>query len=379
VEGAEGRRRHQIYLRWEAGHRNEIWEADHKELEVLVLAPRAQRPQKPWVTLFLDAYSRLIMGWAISLYPSAATVLAALGKAIRVDAERGPFGGVPSVLRWDNGLEFAAGSLTAAAGVLAAAIVPTAAYSPHQKGKLERVNRTLTQELVSGLPFYTDGPRAIDGRLYGPDAPPMALARFVEEFDCWVRNYNTVRPHSALGGQTPLQRWCADATPLRLVADADLRWLLLAGERRIIHKDGIHFNGLIFVAPELNGRVGQEVEVRHTPHDDRQIEVFDHDRWLATARPQNALSAEERDRVLARRWADAAEQARRQRKASRKARTRLAAMTEPGEAEVTTVIAQEEARSESHRADDLALRRQARLGLLGLAEAKEAPDPAGPP
>jgi hypothetical protein len=54
-------------------------------------------------------------------------------------------------------------------------------------------------------------------------------------------------------------------------------------------------------------------------------------------------------------------------------------MTEPGEAEVTTVIAQEEARSESHRADDLALRRQARLGLLGLAEAKEAPDPAGPP
>ncbi len=132
VEGAEGRRRHQIYLRWEAGHRNEIWEADHKELGVLVLAPRAQRAQKPWVTLFLDAYSRLIMGWAISLYPSAATVLAALGKGIRVDPERGPFGGVPSVLRWDNGLEFAAGSLTAAAGVLAAAIVPTAAYSPRR-------------------------------------------------------------------------------------------------------------------------------------------------------------------------------------------------------------------------------------------------------
>ncbi len=208
----------------------------------------------------------------------------------------------------------------------------------------------------------------------------MSLARLVEEFDRWVRDYNTVRPHSALGGQTPLQRWSADATPLRLVADADLRWLLLAGERRIIHKDGIHFNGLIFVAPELNGRVGQEVEVRHTPHDDRQIEVFDHDRWLATARPQNALSAEERDRVLARRRADAAEQAGRQRKASRKARTRLAAMTEPGEPEVTTVIAQEGARLESHRADDLALRRQARLGLLGLAEAKDAatPDPAGP-
>jgi putative transposase len=80
AEGAEGRRRHQVYLRWEARHRNEIWEADHKELEVLVLPPRCRRPQKPWATLFLDAFSRLIMGWAIALYPSAATVLAALGR-----------------------------------------------------------------------------------------------------------------------------------------------------------------------------------------------------------------------------------------------------------------------------------------------------------
>jgi putative transposase len=379
VSGAEGRRRHEVYLRWEAARRNDIWEADHKELEVLVLAPRAQRPQKPWATLFLDAYSRLIMGWAISLRPSAATVLAALGKAIRLDPERGPFGGVPSVLRWDNGLEFAADALASAAGVLGAAIVPTAAYSPHQKGKLERTNRTLTQELLSGLPFYTHGPRAIDGRLYGPDAPPMALARFVEEFDRWVRDYNTKRPHAGLGGLTPLQRWCADATPLRQVADADLRWLLLADVRRIIHKDGIHFNGLVFVAPELNGRVGQEVEVRYTPHDDRQIEVFRDGRWLATARPQNALSAEERDRVLEQRRADAAEQARRQRRASRQARVRLAAMTEPGVPEVSTVIGREQGRLESAHADDLALRRQARLWLLGLPEPPAPGDPGEQP
>jgi putative transposase len=41
---------------------------------VWVLAPRAQRPCKPWVTVFLDAYSRLVMGWAVSLYPSSAHV-----------------------------------------------------------------------------------------------------------------------------------------------------------------------------------------------------------------------------------------------------------------------------------------------------------------
>lgn len=228
---------------------------------------------------------------------------------------------------------------------------------------------------MAGLPFYTKGPRAINGRLYGPDAPPMTINSFVEEFARWVTNYNTSRPHSSLGGQTPLQRWCADATPLRLVDDAQLRWLLLADEGRKIHKDGIHFHGLTFVAPELNGRVGQEVEVRYVPHDDRRVELFVNGRWLCTAKPQNALTAEERDRVLERRRADAAEQGRRQRRASRQARVRLAAMTEPGTAEVTTVVAEERGRAELARGDDLALRRPARTGLLDLGATARASGP----
>jgi putative transposase len=244
---------------------------------------------------------------------------------------------------------------------------------------LERANRTVTQELVSGLPFFTKGPRAIDGRLYGPDAPPMALGSFVGLFDSWVRDYNTSRPHSALSGQTPLQRWSCDATPLRVVPDSDLRWLLLADEERTIVKDGIHFHGLAYVAPELNGRVGQKVEVRYVPHDDRQIEVFIDGTWLATARPQGALSAEERDRVLDQRRADAAEQGKRQRRASRRARVRLAAMTEPGAPEVTNVIGRDEARVDGARVDDLALRRQGRLGLLELGATQPTEDPAASP
>lgn len=375
VEGAEGRRRHQVYLRWEARHRNEIWEADHKELEVLVLPPRCQRPQKPWVTLFLDAFSRLIMGWSIALCPSAATVLAALGKGIRLDPERGPFGGIPSVLRWDNGLEFAAGSMTKAAATLGCTTKAMTPYSPHLKGKVERVNRTVTQELIASLPFYTNGPRAIDGRLYGPDVAPMTLSNLVDEFARWVVDYNTLRSHSSLQGQTPLQRWCADATPLEVVDDAGLRWLLLADEARTIQKDGIHFHGLIFMAPELNGMVGQGVEVRYVPHDDRRIEVFVNNRWLCGAKPQSALSAEDRDRVLERRRADAAEQGRRQRRASRQARARLAVMTEPGPTETTTVIAEDRGQAELGRGDDLSLRRQARMSLLDLGVPPRAPGP----
>jgi Mu transposase, C-terminal len=106
-----------------------------------------------------------------------------------------------------------------------------------------------------------------------------------------VSAYNTRRIHTELGDQTPLERWRADATPLRIVPEEDLRFLLLPGQERAIQKHGIHFGGVAFISPELNGRVGQHVQVRAMPHDLRRIEVFVGGRWLTTAYPQATLSA----------------------------------------------------------------------------------------
>jgi putative transposase len=92
ADGVEGRRRHEVYLRWAPAARNALWEADHVEIPVLVVPPPpARKPCKPWATLFVDGFSRLVMGWALSLVPTAAVVLAALRQGIVVDPERGPF------------------------------------------------------------------------------------------------------------------------------------------------------------------------------------------------------------------------------------------------------------------------------------------------
>jgi putative transposase len=342
-DGTDGRRRHEVYLRWEPVKRNALWEADHKELPVQVTPPRGVRPVKPWATLFLDCYTRLVMGWALSLRPNTATVLAALRSGLVVDPERGPFGGIPDVLRPDNGLEFINTALERVCAVLGTELVPTPKYSPHRKGKVERVNRTMDQEFLSGLPFYTEGPRAADGRLFGPDVPPMTLALFVDRFAEWVRDYNIARPHSALDGQTPLQRWEADASPVRQVPAEELRWLLVADKERTINKEGVHLENVTFTAPELNELGGERVQVRYTPHDLRQIEIFRGDTWLCTAHPQGLLTDEQRAAVLDRRRADALELGRRQRRASRRARLKLAPITAPGPVEDTTVVTNEQA------------------------------------
>jgi putative transposase len=203
------------------------------------------------------------MGWALSLRPNSATVLATFRRGLVADPARGSFGGVPVSLVPDRGLEFATTALKRVCGVLGVALEPTDAYAPHQKGKLERANRTLDQEFLCGLPFFTEGPRGVGGRLLGPDTAPMSMELFVDRFAEWVIEYNTVRVHSELG-QTPLQRWVTDATPVREVPAEQLRWLSLADVERTVNKDGLHFEGLRFIAGELNGLVGEKVQIRYT-------------------------------------------------------------------------------------------------------------------
>jgi putative transposase len=105
-----------VYRRWEPRARNQVWEADHAQLDVEVLPLRGSRRVGPWLTVIEDGFSRLVMGWALSLQPTRAEVLAALREAIVVNVERGPWGGVPQLVRFDGGLEFLAAAVTRAAG-----------------------------------------------------------------------------------------------------------------------------------------------------------------------------------------------------------------------------------------------------------------------
>ncbi|MDQ3677543.1 MAG: DDE-type integrase/transposase/recombinase, partial [Actinomycetota bacterium] len=302
--GEAGRREHGLYLRYEAPHRNAVWQADHKQLPVLVVAAPGRRPRRPWVTLFIDDYSRAIMGWAISLQPSSAEVLAALRDALVVQPGRGPFGGVPGRLRWDHGLEFAAGAVEHAALALGVDVDPATPYAPHEKGKIERLHRTIAESFIATLPGYTGGPRDVRGRLEDT-GELLLLAQLVEAFAGWVLVYNGERPHRSLDGLTPGQRFTGDPTPLRLVAPEDARALLTARRSGLVRRDGVHHGGLAYVAVELTELVGERVEIAFAPHDQRSIEVYWCGAWLCTAIPHGALTAAQQAQIMAERRAHA--------------------------------------------------------------------------
>jgi putative transposase len=94
------------------------------------------------------------------------------------------------------------------------------------EGKIERLNRTIEQELLPGLPGWTGGPRDVRGRL--AEQTRWTLGRFVAVFAEWVSEYNTRRAHTALAGRAPLEAWRSDPTPVCALEHQEAWWMLLA-------------------------------------------------------------------------------------------------------------------------------------------------------
>jgi putative transposase len=251
-------------------------------------------------------------------------------------------------------------------------------YTPHRKGKVERIHRTIDQTLLCTLPGFTEGPRDAAGQLYGPvsdaaagraAAGPLRIELFAARFAAWVAWYNGERPHAGLAGRSPLQAWNDDVGAMHRVDAQRLRHLLLAGVERRIGKDGIRFHGLAYVAPELQGRGGQAVEVRYMPHDDRAVEVYLAGVHLCTAYPQGQLSAEQVEAFRA----HAREQSRalsaQRRRASARSRAELAPLSGEQTAAVESRLVPAAGAGEvGRRGGDVMLRRRARADLLGLTD-----------
>ena len=276
-QGEQGRRAYDVFLQRPRPHRNAVWEADHVEapVEVDVAGSRV----KPWVTWFVDTGTNVVCGVAVTPGPaSRESVLAALRCAISTEEPYGPAGGLPGVVRIDRGKDFLS---TVVAGVLAAFAVRLEAlpgYTPHLKGSVETLNDAAESMFFAGLPQYTHAQTLANGRPVDPDAPALRFEAFVQELLEWVRWWNTEHRMSVLHDRTPLQSWLQDPTPISTVAAEDLRLLMLEddGRTRKITTKGVKWRSRWYVGTSwMTGQAGREVRLRHMPHHEHEIEVFD--------------------------------------------------------------------------------------------------------
>lgn len=254
---------------------NELWEIDASPADMLCLDGRYA------IYVLIDVYSRRMMSY-VTKNPRTEASLLLLRKAMLA-------WGVPEILRTDNGSDFTSHAFKR--GVTAVGIVHdvTRAFSPEEKGIVERAIGTMQRGLMTLLPGFI-GHSVADRKVI--EARKAFAARLGESPD---KAFCVELSHTEL--QTYMDRWCEDkyahhehdslkTTPflkaqnwkgsIRTIANARTLDLLLApvsGGSRVVTKRGIQLDGGYYFSGAL--MAGARVFCRQDPEDMGRLYVFE--------------------------------------------------------------------------------------------------------
>jgi putative transposase len=170
-----------------------------------------------------------------------------------------PVHGIPDVLYADHGSDFTSDHLAQVAADLHIELVHSTVGRPQGRGKLERLFGSITTELLPELPGHL-----VHGK--PASAPALTLPQLDVALRQWITTVYHQRPHSETG-QPPQRAWIADGWLPRspdTLEDLDLL-LIMVATPRVVHRDGIRFQGLRYLAPTLAAYVGEPVTIRYDP------------------------------------------------------------------------------------------------------------------
>jgi putative transposase len=270
-------------------------EMDHTPLDLFLIDERTWLPLgRPTLTVVLEHYSRMLLGYHLSFgNPSAAAVMAALRHAIlpKVPAaitipelkpeNTWPCYGLFKEVYLDNGLEFLGKDLESVALDLGFSLIYCPKRTPHFKGVVERYLKTVNYHFAHQVPGASFA-RFHKREDYDPlKHALLTLGEFQQLFEKWVVDVYAQTVHRGIG-TTPMHRWQEGAKVWEPKLPPDLRAL----QRRIgqtteckLRKDGITVHSIRYNSEELNRimrRYGEGVTVRvvYDPEDLAEVMVW---------------------------------------------------------------------------------------------------------
>ena len=176
--------------------------------------------------------------------------------------------GFPDKLYTDQGKIFTSYHLQVVCANLGVRLCHAKPYAAWSKGKVERWFRTLQMDFEARL--------VID--------PARSLEELNTRLWRWIEREYHQRPHSALAGQTPAERFAQRALKLR-TADAQTDWealFLCRAERRVRLDATFSLEGQLWEAP-VHLR-GQLIQIRFNPFDWQRVEIWFGGQYVAAAR-----------------------------------------------------------------------------------------------
>jgi putative transposase len=194
----------------------DIVQIDHTKLDIIVVDREQRLPiGRPWITLAIDIYSRMVVGFCISLDPPGAisTGLCIAHAVLPKEAwleHRGVVGtwpcwGFPARIHLDNAKEFHGEMLRRACEQYGIALDYRPPATPHMGGHIERLVGTLMRALheLPGATFSNPKQRG------NYDAEASAVLT-LDELERWLTDYIVCVYHAKRHrgiGTSPLHRW----------------------------------------------------------------------------------------------------------------------------------------------------------------------------
>jgi putative transposase len=271
-----------VRAHFEAHRPLELVQIDHTRVDLLIVDRLRREPlDRPWLTLAVDVYSRVVLGIHVAFEaPSATAVALCLAQACLDKktwlAERSldlvwPGAGLPEAIHLDNAREFHSQALIHGCEQHGIIINYRPVATPHYGGHIERLIGTLMGKvhLLPGTTFSNVNTKG--------DYDPAAHATMtLPEFERWlaleIAHYHDTC-HRTLE-TTPRGAWQAglesQGAP-RAVADPP-RFLLdfLPVAYRQLRRDGVHLHGLRYWSDTFGlwlGRLTEKCPVRFDPRD----------------------------------------------------------------------------------------------------------------
>jgi putative transposase len=258
---------------------NEIWQADHCLLDIWLINDK-NKPQKPWLTIIIDDYSRAIAGYYLTFQnPNSQNTSLCLHQAIWYKKDPAwHICGIPDKFYTDHGSDFTSLHLEQVSLDIKMVLLFSIVGQPRGRGIVERFFLTINQLFLCELPGYTPNGK----RLENP--PTMHLG----ELDNLLKNFLIHKYNLSVHTETnkiPQERWKSGNFIPRLPESLEELDLLLLTESRArkVHQDGIHFQGLKYTEPTLAAYVGEYVVIRYDPRDIVEIRVFHEGKFLCRA------------------------------------------------------------------------------------------------
>lgn len=268
-------------------HLNALWQIDASPIDALCVDGRHS------IYVCIDIWSRRICLY-VSKTPRSEAVQMLMRKAILA-------WGVPDAVKTDNGSDFVARATVRLFAKLQIEAIRSDAFSPWQKGVVERNIRTFQTDCARMLEGFVghsvahrkkiEGRRAFAARLGKKDEETFNVTMTGEVLqgivDRWANEIFAHRGHGGIGNVTPFNRAASSTRPIRTVdADALATLLMPAPDAegiRTVGKNGVRIGGFHYLAPDC--LPGDRVFVRMDPHDAGTVWLFDEagDRFIGRA------------------------------------------------------------------------------------------------